>query len=172
MLSLIRILFLVLILFLFHVLFLFLIFPFSPFQELSDLEASISSVESSIAGTTSQIKDMEPKIAESKNRIGDRDRQKKIITDNIAYRKKLSQIATLEEELEAMSDEIASIEKNDRSSELYAQLRAGIDELKNKSLRNSGQIASLGDQVKALKGKLNSSDYKGINDRHRECMIQ
>jgi len=141
-------------------------------KELLELEAEISGIEQNIAEKNAEVKGMEPQIAALKDRMGDRDRQKKVILDNISYRQNLAKVVEMEEELEAMTAEIASIEKSDKSNEQYRTARARIEELKGKVLKNTGNKDALGDQIAQLEGKLNSKEYKNVAERHRSSMIQ
>lgn len=92
--------------------------------------------------------------------------------DNINYRAKLLEVKELDEELEAMREEIDGIEKTTDSVDQYKAVRAKIESLGNKILKNSGQVASLEDQAKGLTRKLNEPDFKNITTRHRDTMIQ
>lgn len=140
-------------------------------KELDDLNAEIAQAEKKIAEVEDEVKMKEPEIAEERSKMGDRSRQKKILADNISFRESMAKVAVIEEEVKEIDAEIGKFEGQREAEEGYEISINRIEELNTKKHRLDGKVAALTDQAQQLKGKLNSSTYKGVEERYRQCMI-
>ena len=99
--------------------------------------------------------------------MGDRSRQKKVIVDNISYRESLAKVTEIEEEVKEIEAEIGKVEGQSEAEEGFEISENRIKELNNKKHRLDGKVGALTEQAQHLKGKLNSSTYKGVDEKVR-----
>jgi len=141
-------------------------------KDLDNLNAEISALEKKISEVEEEVKLKEPEIAQERANMGDRSRQKKVIADNISYRESLSKVTSIEEEIKSIKDEINEVSGVDEADAGFEACSARIDEINNKMHRMDGKVAALMEQAEQLSNKLNQSEYNGVEERHRQCMIQ
>ena len=115
---------------------------------------------------------MSPTISALRKKIDDQTRHKKNIQNNLKVYREMAREKDLQAEKAKINEEIELIEGSDDSQQKYDASSRKIREYEDERNKAQGLRSGVRDQVKALKRKLNTEDYKGIDERHRQVMIK
>lgn len=135
------------------------------------LNVDLSEIEGSIAEKKSALKEMQPHVELLKKRIDDQDRHRKNIENNIKVFEQRAQEQLLILRKEEFDDHLRHIKESDGVQEKFNAAQSRIRELQDKIARAEGRRSGVKEQVRNLKRKLNTEDYKEIDERTREMMI-
>ncbi|KAL7546129.1 hypothetical protein ACHAWF_016245, partial [Thalassiosira exigua] len=119
----------------------------------------------------SQLNDMKPELENLKKQVEDGERQKKILQDNLDLLKLSKKVDQLQDEVNTFQDEIDGM-GGDEAQEQYDSAKANAQQQQSKIERHNGRMSGLNDQKRALRRKLNEPEYKGVDERQREKMIE
>ncbi len=142
-------------------------------KELESLNGEIQSMEDDIASTKVELEEMGPELEGLKADANDQERKKKVLRDTLAYRKTLEAVTELEDQANSMDEEIAGKETEDKKTqEEFDNTRMEIAENERKANKCEGQLQAMEDQVSRLEAKLNSKEYRNVNEQHRKALIK
>ena len=95
----------------------------------------------------------------------------KTIQDNIDLVKLERQFTKLQEEVQKLESELASMGIDD-AKEKYKAASTEIRERQIKIERWNGRLQGFGEEKRNIKKKLGESEYKNVDERHRMKMIE
>ena len=140
--------------------------------QLEQMNMELSEIEVLAKEKKVMLSAMEPEIEESKARHNQKERQKRIIDNNISLLESMEQVAALEAEVNELTEELETVRRNSQASENYASATKRKEQLKMKKTMCEGRLGGLREQLKNLKRKLQAEEYKDVDERHRVKMIQ
>jgi len=118
------------------------------------------------------LRDLAPTVNALEKKLDDQSRHKKNLQNNIKVFQQVTKEKDLVEEKAKINEEIELIEGSDDSQAKYNAANKKIRDLEDKRNRAEGRRNGVKDQVKLLKRKLNTEDYKNVDERHRQIMIR
>mmetsp|Transcript_16487 Transcript_16487/g.39219 ORF Transcript_16487/g.39219 Transcript_16487/m.39219 type:complete len:1428 (+) Transcript_16487:133-4416(+) len=118
------------------------------------------------------LRDLSPTVNALEKKLDDQSRHKKNLQNNIKVFQQVAKEKDLVAEKAKINEEIELIEGSDDSQAKYNAANKKIRDLEDKRNRAEGRRNGVKDQVKLLKRKLNTEDYKNIDERHRQIMIK
>jgi len=141
-------------------------------KESERVAADIQNLDQDMENEEMELATLIPEVDDLKTQNGQKERQQKILNDNIDYFTSMDRIKELEDEVAEVNDQLQSIRGVDTAEKGYKLASARREELKDQKVRAEGQRIGLKDQLKNLKRKLQSEDYKDVDERHRVKMIE
>jgi len=141
-------------------------------KESERVAAAIQNLDQDMENEEMELATLIPEVDDLKTQNGQKERQQKILNDNIDYFTSMDRIKELEDEVAEVNDQLQSIRGVDTAEKGYKLASARREELKDQKVRAEGQRIGLKDQLKNLKRKLQSEDYKDVDERHRVKMIE
>ena len=136
------------------------------------LNNDLNDHEESINEKKEALKKITPIISALRKKIDDQTRHKKNIQNNLKVYREMAREKDLQAEKARINEEIELIEGSDDSQQKYDAANRKIREYEDERNKAQGLRSGVRDQVKALKRKLNTEDYKGVDERHRQVMIK
>ena len=118
------------------------------------------------------LRDLSPTVNALEKKLDDQSRHKKNLQNNIKVFQQVAKEKDLVAEKAKINEEIELIEGSDDSQAKYDAANKKIRDLEDKRNRAEGRRNGVKDQVKLLKRKLNTEDYKNVDERHRQIMIK
>jgi len=141
-------------------------------EDLEKVRSEIKRIEDEIRDTERAGENIEAELEEFKQDLDNSGTRKKLIEGNIQVCEIQENIELLEENNARIQDEIDAISGFETSSQELRDAEAKKLQLEMARSRCEGQLSNLRETTRQLKRKLNTEEYKDIDERHRVRMIE
>jgi len=115
---------------------------------------------------------MKPELAKLNKKVNDQERNKKNIQGNLKLVELLRGIDEKRKELDLLEEEIDAVQGSDTTERQYENAGLRIQKQENTKAQCEGRRAEKKEQIRSLKRKLKTEEYKDIDERHRRKMIE
>lgn len=119
-----------------------------------------------------ELDKMKPELASLNKKVNDQERHKKTIQGNIELLGLMEGIDKKRKELDLLEEEIDAVQGSDTTGRDYEAAGLRIQKHENTKAKCEGRRAGMKDQIRSLKRKLQTQEYKDIDERHRRKMIE
>uniref|UniRef100_A0A7S4K6V4 Rad50/SbcC-type AAA domain-containing protein n=1 Tax=Odontella aurita TaxID=265563 RepID=A0A7S4K6V4_9STRA len=119
-----------------------------------------------------ELEAMKPELAGLNKKVNDQERHKKTIQGNIELLGLMKGIETKRKELDMLEEEIDAVQGSDTTARDYEAAGLRIQKHENAKAQCEGRRAGKKDQIRSLKRKLQTPEYKDVDERHRRKMIE
>lgn len=140
--------------------------------ELSDMTKTLSYIMSQIEEKKTDYASLLGEIETLKSRLGEQERYKKSIQNNLRLLETRKEIKRLKNEYQTLRAEFEEMTASDSTGDDYDTAVKKKNLLLSDKARLEGRIGELKYQQKDLKKKLQTREYKNIDERHRVKMIE
>lgn len=141
-------------------------------EERYRVESQISELLTRVSQNQEMIEALAPQLEESKNAVSDQERHKKQIQQNIEIVEATGRIDCLEKELEKLRKKRQQIKGSETAYVMYEASAKKREEQQEAKLRAEGRFSELVEQMRSLKRKLKSPEYKDVDEEYRKAVIK
>mmetsp|Transcript_27257 Transcript_27257/g.40242 ORF Transcript_27257/g.40242 Transcript_27257/m.40242 type:complete len:1418 (-) Transcript_27257:229-4482(-) len=146
----------------------------------SDHKASLETIEHKLQILKDQKKEQEarlkdelqPELDRIQRSIADQESHRTMISGNLELLKYQEKLKSLEKEMNNLEHELENIEGHDVAMQEYAEASKRKAKLLDTKARLEGRRGGFAEQIRSLKRKLLTPEYKNIDERHRQAMIK
>jgi len=115
---------------------------------------------------------LQPELNRIQRSIADQESHRAMISGNLELLKYHDKHKTLENEMDCLEEELQAIEGHDVAMQEYAQATKQKTKSLDTKARLEGRRGGFVEQIHHIKRKLQTAEYKNIDDRHRRAMIK
>ena len=141
-------------------------------MELESIDSKLATVESNIQKGNHQLAKMRDDITSRKNELEGSENGKKNVEDNVKFLDLEIEVKRIEDDVTLLEDKRDSVQGADEASEQYVKLKEKIRSIESEQYRNEGNMEALKSQQRMFKTKLNTAEYRDVDERHRIKMIE
>eukprot|EP00581_Thalassiosira_minuscula_P014753 CAMPEP_0183721268 /NCGR_PEP_ID=MMETSP0737-20130205/13594_1 /TAXON_ID=385413 /ORGANISM="Thalassiosira miniscula, Strain CCMP1093" /LENGTH=1404 /DNA_ID=CAMNT_0025951247 /DNA_START=143 /DNA_END=4357 /DNA_ORIENTATION=+ len=140
-------------------------------DEINEVDQRLLHNAQDIRSGEEKLAEMKPELENLKKQVEDGERQKKTVQDNLELFKLERQLELLHKEIEKLEAEVGAMGE-DAAREKYDLAKSNMRQNQSKIERYNGRMQGLTEQKRQLRRKLNEPEYKDIDERQRQKMIQ
>jgi len=143
---------------------------FSSNEDEGGLDRIIAEVDKLIAKINKKKKEyhaLQPDLENVKKAVGDQERHRKVLRDNIDLLDSLSQIEEVEQKLLKHEEDKSKIEGADEVEQKMEEASFAINKHESIISRLEGRRSEMIDQIRLLKRKLGAEEYRNVDEEYR-----
>lgn len=141
-------------------------------SELDQISSKVAKILARIESKKAEIQKLEPDLHSVKRAVDDQERHKKQLKQNIDILVAEQRMEVLQKEIEELEEQRKSIEGYETAEKEYNSAKDSKEELLQKKAMCDGRFSSHVEQIRAMKRKLASSEYKNVHEQFRVAMIK
>lgn len=139
---------------------------------LEQIAADVTRVAEEVKEKQDQYASTKAKLDSATKIVDDQERQRKLLNDNIDLHTSEGELADLEEQIQELEKEEASVAGASTAQALLDKAQERMAHSKNEASNLAGSHRAIRDQVKGLERKLASPEYKNVDREHQEATIK
>jgi DNA repair protein RAD50 len=141
-------------------------------EESIKISAAIKQTLARIEALKQEMKNLQPQLDAAREAVNDQERHKKQLKDNIDILATEEKMKATEKEKRKLEEKLDLLEGFKDAQSEYNKAKSEKDQFQNSKSICEGRFSSLVEQIRAMKRKLSSEEYKNVEERHRVAMIK
>ncbi|TMW60276.1 hypothetical protein Poli38472_000318 [Pythium oligandrum] len=141
-------------------------------QELRRLAEQIAQVKQKEVTATRALEEISPEIISAHQRLVDQESMKRQIRDNLDYRRLKSELGAIQSEIESTRLKINALPSLDDVDKRVRAAEDAVVAARDDRSTLGGRQQQLEYQIRDEKIKLKSADYRNVEEKHRQKLIQ
>jgi DNA repair protein RAD50 len=141
-------------------------------DESTKISAAVEEILGRMEALKQGMKNLEPQLDSIRKAVNDQERHKKQLKENIDILVTEEKMKAVEKEKKKLEEKLETLEGFKDAQSEYNKAKSDKEHFQNNKSICEGRFSSLVEQIRAMKRKLSSEEYKNVDERHRVAMIK